>query len=1001
MPSKYFRGLSALCLLLCHLPGSVSAAPPTNAVALAQDDESSDPPLSPLESTQGMQLPDDLALDLLVAEPAIQQPVFLNFDARGRMWIVEYRQYPEPAGLELVSRDRFWRNVYDRKPLPPGHPDFVPGLDRISIHEDTNGDGTYDHSKTFVDGLSLATSCVIGHGGVWVLNPPYLLFYPDADGDDVPDGAPEVHLDGFGIQDTHAIVNSLCWGPDGWLYAAQGSTVTSDIVVAGSDAPPVSRSGQLMWRYHPTQKIYEVFAEGGGNVWSCEFDSQGRLFAGTNDKFPAYFFLQGGFYRKNFGKHGALSNPYAFDFFEGIASPGHRRISNSVLIYEGGTLPARYDGSLLFLGALQGTVGAYQLTANDLNYRGTALDLLVNAQDRWFRPVYMESGPDGAVYVCDWYDQQINHYRNHEGKISKQDGRLFRIRRKDTAPLAPFDLNQRSTSDLIDLLDHPNRWWRETAQTLLGWREDRHQFIPRLRHTLENENGQSALEALWALNRCDAFDQSTFEIAAAHPHPSVRQWAIRLAGDRRENSPPSLQTLINLARSETNLEVLGQIASSAGRIPVDQALPVIASLLRNDTGAGVRHFESLIWWSLEPFYAQRPDQVAALFDHDVAQTDQPASPTLVSYIMRRMAAEGRMADLRRCARLIRHAATPALLAAAIDGFEAAYIGKPMSGLPSTLVAALVENNRAPISLRLRLDLASSLEEALEILRSPTAAPAPIQRVLEVFAEQPTPAALPLILERISDDRVEIQQAALAALQGYDELEIARVVLSRLPQLQGQAQEAAQSLLTSRVAWSEIWLKSITPPVSANALAAIRRHQDPTLDELIHLHFGPATTQPASASEQEIARVRAVVSVPGGDPKSGFSLYQQRCAACHTLFSAGGNLGPDLTSYQRDQTDTLLLSIINPSAEIRSGYEMVTVKTIDGRTLSGFLARNEIEMLSLRIIGGNEVILRRDELLSIELQPGSLMPAGLLNGLSDSQLQDLWSYLRSPQPLSLN
>ena len=121
----------------------------------------------------------------------------------------------------------------------------------------------------------------------------------------------------------------------------------------------------------------------------------------------------------------------------------------------------------------------------------------------------------------------------------------------------------------------------------------------------------------------------------------------------------------------------------------------------------------------------------------------------------------------------------------------------------------------------------------------------------------------------------------------------------------------------------------------------------------------------------------------------------------TLFSAGGNLGPDLTSYQRDQTDTLLLSIINPSAEIRSGYEMVTVKTIDGRTLSGFLARNEIEMLSLRIIGGNEVILRRDELLSIELQPGSLMPAGLLNGLSDSQLQDLWSYLRSPQPLSLN
>lgn len=1003
MPLKYSRVFCALYLITFGLLSPwMPAAPSTNTVAPDKDYEAGAAPLSPSESTRGMQLPDDLALDLLVAEPAIQQPVFLNFDARGRMWVVEYRQYPEPAGLELVSRDRFWRNVYDRKPLPPGHPDFTPGLDRISIHEDTNGDGTYDHSKTFVDGLSLATSCVIGDGGVWVLNPPYLLFYPDSDGDDVPDRAPDVHLDGFGIQDTHAIVNSLCWGPDGWLYAAQGSTVTSDIVVSGSDAPPVSRVGQLMWRYHPTQKIYEIFAEGGGNVWSCEFDSQGRLFAGTNDKFPAYFFLQGGFYKKNFGKHGALSNPHAFDFFNGINAPGHRRISNSVLIYEDGTLPSRYDGALVFLGALQGTVGAYDITHHDLNYQGTALDLLVDAQDRWFRPVYMESGPDGAIYVCDWYDQQINHYLNHEGKISKLDGRLFRIRGKDAAPLAPFDLTQRSTNELVDLLDHPNRWWRETAQTLLGWRDNRQEMVPRLRETLETETGQSALEALWALNRCDAFDQSTFATALAHPNPSVRQWAIRLAGDRRQINPPSLPALINLSGSESDLEVLGQIASSAARLPPDQALPVFESLLRNPHGLGIRNLESLIWWSLEPFYQTSPEKVAALFERYLAQHDAPPSATLAGYIVRRMASAGRDEDLLRCARLIRQATTPALRRATVDGFEEAYLGKSMSGLPTALVAALVDSSNAPISLRMRLDLAASLEEALEVLRSESADAATVQRVLEVFAEHPSPSALRPILERLSDDRAEIQKSALGALQGYDQLEIAPAVIARLPHLEDQVLDAAQTLLTSRVSWSMIWLKSENDLViSPNSIAAIHRLEDPTLNQLIYLHFGPDTKPIPSVHKQEINRVRSVLATPGGNPQSGFALYQQRCAACHTLFDIGGQLGPDLTSYQRDQTDTLLLSIINPSAEIRSGYEMVTAKTTDGRTLSGFLARNEPQVLSLRTVGGNEIIFDRNDLISLESQPQSLMPEGLLYGLDDTQLRDLLSYLRSPQPLSLN
>ncbi|MGH7128540.1 MAG: DUF7133 domain-containing protein, partial [Planctomycetaceae bacterium] len=150
--------------------------------------------LSPEEAQRAFQVPDDLRIEAVLSEPHVRQPVFLNFDERGRMWVVQYLQYPYPAGLKMVSKDKHWRAVYDQVPPPP--PNHFRGADKITIHEDTDGDGTFDAHKTFLEGLNIATACVRGRGGVWVLNPPYLLFYPDRNTDDVPDGEPEVHLSG-------------------------------------------------------------------------------------------------------------------------------------------------------------------------------------------------------------------------------------------------------------------------------------------------------------------------------------------------------------------------------------------------------------------------------------------------------------------------------------------------------------------------------------------------------------------------------------------------------------------------------------------------------------------------------------------------------------------------------------------------------------------------------------------------------------------------------------
>ena len=240
-----------------------------------------DRPLSPAESLARFKVAEDLQIDQVLAEPAVRQPVFLNFDERGRLWVVEYLQYPFPAGLKMLSHDSVWRAVYDKVPPPPPH--HFAGADRITIYEDSSGDGVFRKLKTFVEGLNIVTAVTKGRGGVWVLNPPYLLFYPDKDNDDIPDGDPQEMLSGFGQEDTHSVVNSLRWGPDGWLYGCQGSTVTANVVRPGLDTEPVAHTmGQQIWRYHPETRRFEVFSEGGGNAFGCELDAQGRVFSGHN-----------------------------------------------------------------------------------------------------------------------------------------------------------------------------------------------------------------------------------------------------------------------------------------------------------------------------------------------------------------------------------------------------------------------------------------------------------------------------------------------------------------------------------------------------------------------------------------------------------------------------------------------------------------------------------------------------------------------------------------------
>ncbi len=919
--------------------------------------------------------------------------------------VVQYRQYPFPKGINLVDRDQFWRNRYDRVPPPPGHPDQVRGADVITIHEDRDQDGIYEHVKTFADGLSLATSCVSGDRGVWVLQPPYLLFYPDANRDDIPDGPPEVHLTGFGIEDSHAVANSLCWGPDGWLYGSQGSTVSMNVEVTGQPGRTVMQ-GQGIWRYQPTRHTFEIFAEGGGNIWSCEFDSAGRLFAGSNDANVGSYYLQGGYYPKNFGKHGGVSNPYAYHYLSGIPHTQYRRVTANVMRYEGGKLGSAAENFLFWANPVTPGIGAYALTPNGLTYTATAAGVVDLKADAWLRPVIVDFGPDGALYVCDWYDQQTNHYRNSEGQISRGDGRIFRLSTPDTPPVGRFDLTVMPTVELLPFLKNPNRWWRETALRELSFRPDRGEVVPQLRAMFADHDGLVALEALWALNLCDALTPELFEQAARHPNPDVRRWAVRLVGDRHAATASEQRALEQLASSETNTEVLSQLASSARRLPASQTAGLIRAALRNPHFGSFPELALQAWWAIEPQSVTHPaDFISALAETNIPQ-NHAAWTTLAGYFIRRLASENSEAALVQCAALFQVALRAGLSCENLwANFEQAFVGRPMSALPIEMRQVMSAASAPPIFIRLRLGTPGAWPEALAALAVKGTSTATKIRIIEYLGENPLPDGLEPLLRCLDLTDEPVVVAALGALQAYPDLAVGSAVITRYEKFSRRAREGATVLLMSRDTWTRPWLQALKEgrldkaSVPESFVAVLRESIDQKQRELAATLWPAPTAAISPDPEFEIKRIGSLLrGAEHGDRWAGRLIYQNRCAPCHILHHEGGLIGPNLSTYQRDDINSLLLAIVSPSAEIREGFEQVVVHTRDGRTLGGFLKSRNAEVLILQPIGGAALTIRTSEAAEVTSVRTSLMPPGLLRGLDDQALISLFSYLRSPQPL---
>lgn len=947
-------------------------------------------------------VPDDLRFDLLLKEPQVRQPVNIGFDERGRMWVVQYLQYPDPAGLKILSRDSVWRVQYDKIPSPPPH--GVRGADKITIFEDTDGDGRFDKEKTFVEGLNIATSVCCGRGGVFVTNPPYLLFYPDRNNDDIPDGDPEVLLEGFGLEDTHSVINSLSWGPDGWLYGAQGSTVTSAVKRPGSKDRPVRSIGQCIWRYHPEMKRYEVFAEGGGNAFGVEFDREGRVFSGHNGgNTRGFHYVQGGYFQKGFDKHGPLSNPYAFGYFSAMKHPEVQRFTHTFVIYDGDALPDRYQGVLFGVAPLLHHVVMSKLETDGSSFKTHDIGYAAATKDTHFIPVDIKQGPDGALYVADWYDDQCNHYRNHEGQIDKSTGRIYRLSAAAATARKPEDLTKVTSRSLVERLKSSKKWQRQTALRLLADRRDA-SVGPLLKQQLSRGRGQLALESLWALNLVGSLDEPTRLAALDHANPQVRLWTVRLIGDRSEASDAELKKLVKLARIEHDPEVCCQIASSARRLPAKNCLQIVRQLLEGQNADDPR-LPMLAWWAIEDKVAFDPQAVVHLFRKPAVWHTPIAKHDITERLMRRFAATGHRSDLAVCAELLRLAPEQDDIKRLMIGFEAAYAGRPVPDLPNVLASALDKFSGTSIVLALRQRKPAALDEALKTLRDDRADKTKQIQYVDVLGQVNLPAATPVLIAlSTSSPDSALQTAALHSLSRYDDPRIPSAVLTAFPNMSDDVRIAAASLLTHRPAWTLALLRAIEShqinktSVPPDIIQRMGYFSDSNIHILILKLWPDQASSIPEDRKKEIDRISGILESGMGHPKNGKTIFTQQCSKCHKLFGQGGEVGPDLTSFNRNDLNTMLLSIVHPSAESREGYNSYLVTTNDGRTLTGTLAEQDNQTVTLRSPEGQSISIPREEIDEMTVTKQSMMPEGLLKVYSDQQLRDLFAYLRMTQPL---
>ena len=924
---------------------------------------------------------------LSAAEPLITQPMAFCWDDRGRLWVAENRDYE-------TRRKGFSGS----------------GDSRIVILEDVDGDGKMDTRKVFLEGIPFPAAIAWGFDGLWLGAPPNLLFVPDRNHDDVADADIEVRLTGWGIQDRHETLNSLMWGPDGWLYGCQGFATQSN-VGKPADGGRVFRAGEAfpdslavkdpqyidggVWRYHPTKDRFEVVAHGFSNPWGLDFDDHGQMFITACVIPHLWHVIPGGIYHRQGGKH---INAHVYDDIKTIADHRHRSAHGGARVYLADEFPAEYRNRIFMANIHERSLLTDILVPSGSGFVGKHGDDALLANDPQWVGFSVEIGPDGAVYILDWHDAEICGNDVHD----KETGRIFRFAPKGLPGKSGLNLGALSDAELVKLQLHQNDCYVRRSRLLLQQRATEGRLDFQVHAQLwemfdQQKDVGRKLRALWSLHVTSGLTPSNLLTLLDDPAVYVRAWAIQLLTEDGSPGSAALKKFASLAAKDPSPVVRLYLASSLQRLDITERWDIAMALAGHAEDKADHNLPKMVWYALEPMVLNDPARSLSL-------AAGAAIPMLTNYTARRATAGNQLDAVVQAIATARDTdARQALLEGLRDGLAA--LDRRSTSTPpgwAALENELLRSNVAGLrNLALQLgQLFGSEGAARAQLATLSDASAPAERrrsILQGFGRDAYTPALPAILSLLNVP--DLRRDALRALAAYESPRVSEAVLKGYPTWSGADKPEAVLTLTARRASAEQLLSALKSDaipradISAYAARQLQRVLGPAFVDF----WGSLDTAPRDKLAEFAKYKQQLTSdvLASANLSKGRSVFERTCVACHTLYGTGGMIGPDLTGSNRANLDYILNEIINPSEVIQDDYRLVTINTQDGRTLAGNVAVEDEQQVTLRLIGQDTVV-PKPTILSREVSPSSMMPEGLLKSLSSNEVRDLIGYLRTTE-----
>jgi putative membrane-bound dehydrogenase-like protein len=637
---------------------------------------------SPEEARAKMSVPEGYEVRCFAHEPMVQNPVAMTWDHRGRLWIVEAYEYPEGTPLPMTQRP-FGGEARDDQYHPMPKPGVKTPRDRVIILEDTDNDGEADKRTVFVEGLNLASAIICGDDGIYVGQQPHLIHFRDADGDDKPDTW-RVVLTGFGREDTHELVNSFTWGPDGWLYMTHGVFTNSKVRRPGQPESEGFKFDAGIGRARATTHTkegaweFEVFADGTSNPWGCDYDAAGNFFVSACVIDHFFHMAPGGIYVR---QGGAPENPYAYELLPSIVKHKHFRAAYAgIQIYQGGRYPADTNGHAFIGNIHDNAIHEEVLTPVGASFKCEPRRDFLRANNGWFRPVSTQTGPDGFLWIMDWCDKYPcyqNAKANPEG-VDRERGRIWRVvhvgvddkpasERPGTASggdaetstrgrvrsipsreRADLDLKKLATPELVKTLENSNNWMRRMARRMLVERHDTTSNNPISMLVQSAGTQPSRQEGLWTLSSSNMLgdpDNKLLVECATDSNPVIRLASARCIGEAgpsdiappdwlmqlAQDSDPLVQAAVAIAARQ-----LAGIPLTIDRIHVAAADPkkMVSPIISKNPNADARLAFS-IWMAVEHDFTINSANATTWLEK-IATTTQPLSRALTHKAMRRL-----------------------------------------------------------------------------------------------------------------------------------------------------------------------------------------------------------------------------------------------------------------------------------------------------------------------------------------------------------------------------